>query len=349
MLLKSSRFSGRTVHLGDLEFLYFGGTAYLGMPANKEFLAYLKEGMERYGTNYGSSRSSNLQLEVFDQAENKLAAASGAEAALSLSSGYLACQLVIRSLEGKGRFIYAPDCHPALWQSKKDLFYQDYNEWADALPEQVSRTREKNVVIISNAVDALHVRAIDLSWISRLPEDKNCTVVLDDSHGLGITGNNGGGIYGQVPANPGIHLIVVSSLGKAMGLPGGVVLSGARTIRALRSSPFFSASSPVVPAYLHAYLRSGELYRQAREKIRENIKKFNQATESLQLFDSLEDYPVFHTPHHQLYEYLKTKNILISSFPYPSSGDPPVTRVVLSSLHTEEDIERLAEALEKFQ
>jgi 7-keto-8-aminopelargonate synthetase-like enzyme len=76
------------------ELLFFSGTSYLGMAVNPDFQALIKEGISIYGTNYGSSHTSNLRLEIFDQIENYLCTWTGAEASLTMSSGFLAGQLV---------------------------------------------------------------------------------------------------------------------------------------------------------------------------------------------------------------------------------------------------------------
>lgn len=347
-MFTSSQLPGRTVNIEDKEYLYFSGTSYLGITQNKKFRDYLMEGMERYGTNYGSSRISNLQLDIFEEAENELASMVGAASALTMSSGFLACQLVTSFFEAKGKFIYAPEAHPSLWRKAGDFFQQDYEQWVRELPDQLAAIGEESIIILTNAIDALHVRQHNFSWIAQLPDNKRYTIILDDSHGLGVTGENGEGIYSSIPEFSHITLIVVSSLGKALGIPGGVIFSDKETIRMFKSSAFFSSSSPVIPAYLYAYLLAKEVYEKQRKNLMRNIDQFSTATASLSVFQTFTDYPVFYTPENDLYSYLKKHSILISSFPYPSSQDKPVTRIVLNSLHTEEDIEKLVALVRKF-
>jgi hypothetical protein len=108
-----------------------------------------------------------------------------------------------------------------------------------------------------------------------------------------------------------------------------------------RKNPFFSGSSPIAPAYLYAFLRSQEIYRQARAKLFDNIAQFSKAIAPTNLFHYFKDYPVFYTPDNNLYKALKDRCVL-SSFSYPTPDSAPVTRVVLNSLHQPADIETLS-------
>lgn len=348
-MLVSNQLFGRTLYVQGKEYLFFSGTAYLGIPQNELFQRYLLEGIRRFGTNWGSSRISNLQLGVFEQAEKKLAAMAGAQAALTLSSGYLMCQMVVSTLQKDNTFIYAPGAHPALRLEQNNAFTQEYGQWVAQLPERIAATPEENIVLVANAVDALHVRQNDFSWIQQLPENKKFTLLLDDSHGFGVTGKEGGGVCSLLDVPAHITLIVVSSLAKAMGLPGGVVFSDEATIERFRQSPYFSGSSPIIPAYLHAFLQAEQVYKQQRARLQQHILYFTTALGAVHTFQTFENYPVFYTPDNGLYEQLKQKKILISSFPYPTPKDAAVTRIVLNSLHTQEDLDRLLQALNQVQ
>ena len=64
---------GRSLNYKNEEWLYFSGTAYLGLTHHPEFHIHLREGLKRYGANFGGSRLSNMKLSVFQEAEVFLA------------------------------------------------------------------------------------------------------------------------------------------------------------------------------------------------------------------------------------------------------------------------------------
>ena len=188
----------------------------------------------------------------------------------------------------------------------------------------------------------------DFSWVKELPENKSITLIIDDSHGMGITGLNGSGIYRTANQNPALKLIVVSSFGKAMGIPGGLILSDSDTIDRIRKSPFFTASSPVIPAYLHAFMHSGAIYEKARKALFKNIRQFEASVEDLKIFKSIPGYPVFYTPENGLYEFLLNRGIIISCFAYPGPEDGLITRIVINSRHTEADLIQLRDLIHEY-
>lgn len=340
-MLETENIPGRTILIKGTEYLYFSGTSYLGIAKDKKFSHFLMEGLQKYGNNYSSSRISNLQLKVFEEAETYLATYTGAEAALTMSSGYMAGQIVVRMLEGAGEFIYAPKTHPALWRKPADFFVDDYTAWVNQLKGQIEKIPAQKIIILSNSLDPLLAEDYHFEWIKTLPDKKEFIVIIDDSHGFGITGKEGAGIFSQVHPPGHVELIVVSSMGKALGIPGGVVLSSRQTIEKLKESAFFGGSSPAVPAYLFAFLQANEVYKEARGKLIKNISQFVAGIQETRLFRFIPNYPVFYTSHNTLAAKLLNQNIVVSSFPYPSPADKLITRVIVNSLHTENDIRQL--------
>ena len=106
---------GRTVQIDNEPWLYFSGTGYLGAAWNEGLQNLVRAGMQQYGLHFGGSRLSNIQLNIFAEAEEFLANYAGAEKALLLSSGTLAGQLLMRVLSQYGEVLAAPGAHPAIW------------------------------------------------------------------------------------------------------------------------------------------------------------------------------------------------------------------------------------------
>ena len=340
----------RTAVFDAENYLFFSGTSYLGVGHQADFRAALLEGIGRYGTVFSASRNNNLQLKIYEETEDFLAKWTGAKAALTVTSGLLAGQLAINLLKNKVGtnnektvFIYAPSAHPAVWEAPPPYKFTNQEDFENNILTTVEKEKNAPIVVVSNAVDMLTCQTFDFSWITQLNDNQDITLLIDDSHGIGITGENGSGIFQKIRhlAKTNIKIIVIASLAKALGIPGGVILSEEKAINNIRQNPLFVGASPIVPAYLFAFLAAQPMYATARERLKNNIDTFNK-TQTSNLFKSpFPHYPVFFTPENALFEALYKEKIFISHFAYPKPNDPPITRVVLSALHTEADIEYL--------
>ena len=360
---------GRTISHEGRDYIFFSGTAYLGLPQHPAFGQLLSESLTCYGTSYGSSRNGNLRLGVYEAAEAKLATLTRTPdnrpaAALTLSSGMMAGQLTVNWLRGQNaRFVYGPKAHPALWHAPVvDLPALPFADWSRKISQQLGmqtsagpdastaleRDRQEPVAILVNSVDAGRSEYFDFRWVNDLPDDWPITLVVDDSHGLGVL-NEGRGIWPQIPRKPNVRLLVTASLAKAMGLPGGAIFGDTETINALRQTAFFGASSPMSPAYLDAFLRADALYAEGHDRLRRNINQAEKRLLPTGLFRHAPGYPVFFTEHNDLYTYLLENEIFIYSFAYPTATDRPNTRIVISAFHEPEDIDQLADAVDAFR
>lgn len=336
--------TGRTIFVAGKEYLYFAGTAYLGISTNEQFQSYLLEGFRKYGANYGGSRLSNLTFPIFDEAEASLAQWTGAEAALVVSSGTLAGQIATRMLSQHSKLVHTPDAHPALFQTQPESSTLSYESWVERVLER-AHASQYPLVFCCNAIDPLWLKFYDFSWLHELPRDKSFTLLLDDSHGIGITGKLGGGIFTTIDAPKQVEVMVVASLGKALGISGGVILGKANQINQIKYNSFFGGASPASPAYLYAFLQAQQLYEAQRIHLLSLIHWFQ---DNCNIFKSLPNYPVFNTSHHHLFEYLQEKKIIISSFPYPTPDSERITRVVLNAAHHLDDVKKLVFEVNQF-
>ena len=324
------------------EYLWFSGTSYLGMPHHQGFRENFMRAFERYGTSWGSSRNNNIRLEIYEKAEIELAKFAKMPAALTVSSGMWAGQLVVNFLQKPDtKFFFAPKTHPALW-NQKDLQLEDwekglsYAAWASKIVEKVGECKAENIVICSDSVGSPYVEAFDFQWIDELPANKNITIVIDASHSFGIHHFN----Y-LITKSSNHSIIITTSLNKAMGMAGGAIFSDFETVSSIRQSPMFAGASPMMPALLETFVNSLDYFTEQQQKLSENIVYFNSLIPQNSFLDYIQNYPAYCTHQSGVHEYLKENGIMTACFPYPTATDLPVTRLVISALHLQEDLEKL--------
>jgi 7-keto-8-aminopelargonate synthetase-like enzyme len=290
-----------------------------------------------------------LQLRIFEELETDLARFCGAPAALTTSSGLVAGQTLLRYLRQQSPeavVLYAPGVHPALWDFDYRPANESMDEWFDRLPERVAALAPRPVIVCLDSVGSPHTARVPLERLADWPG--TATVVVDDSHGLGVLGESGRGSYaglGRID-NPSY---IVSSLNKALGTPAGVILGNTPSLEGLRRYPLFSGASPMAPGYawaLRAVLTElPRIHELLQKKIREFVAKTGEA---LSAFNQFEAYPAFTTAAPGLHEHLLEARILTACFPYPGPDDPAITRLVVTPLHTSEDLTQLAHACRTF-
>jgi 7-keto-8-aminopelargonate synthetase-like enzyme len=169
--------------------------------------------------------------------------------------------------------------------------------------------------------------------------------LIDDSHGIGITGSNGEGVSSRMPAG---HTLILSySLSKAFNLVGGAVSCNTEMAERLRRFPEYTAATALSPAFVHAFIKGQSLYAQQRKKLQHNIAVFRELIRTIPEIRSVPELPIFVLPATTNGQRLYEQGMLISSFAYPDPHGPKMQRVVLNALHTEEDLYRLSIALQE--
>lgn len=334
----------REIEVGNKRFLFFGGTAYLGLNRNSEFIDLYLEGLRKYGLNNGTSRSNNVQLAVYRDAEEFAASYFGSEAALVVSSGFLAAQLVMKHFSTFGEVIFAPESHPALWLGGKPAVSPGFRSWISETVEYINESEQVKFVVSSNAFDNLRPEHYDFSPLEKVHSNKEVILIIDDSHGLGVVGENGRGSLFSLSLQSNISLVVVASLAKGLGVDGGLVLASKAVVRDLKQNSMFLGASPPSPAAMYSFSRAEAIFQKEYAKLQVNCRLFEEKTPVE--FISIKGLPVYYRGDEHLADSLLKENIIISSFPYPQKNDPVLNRIVVSSVHTSDDISKLVNVLD---
>lgn len=322
-LFQFDKTPGRTAFINGEEYLFFSGYSYLGMQHVPGFITLMKEGIDKYGWLFPSSRISNTRFKIYEECETLLSSLTGAEETVLVSSGFTAGRMAIA--KWKDAIINIKPSHPAI-----EVKYQSH---------AISST-EKFFAI--DSVDPLNAAISNLSFVQNTKE--LTTVILDDSHGIGLLGPNGEGITSLLPEQKHINYVLTYSLSKAFNIQGGAISCTSSLAKKLRLMPEYTASTASSPALLYAFLHAQELYALQRQKLKDNITYFRSLID-LEKIRSHPLLPVFILPSQIDDRKLAQQKIIISSFAYPDPGGEKIQRIVLSALHTRSDLERLAEMI----
>ncbi len=330
---------GRTARVGGREFLFFSGYNYLGINNHREFNALLQEGVRRYGWLFPSSRISNTRLHLYDECEAMLAKATGCEASVLLPTGFTAGRVATSLPQDINN---SPASHPAILRHKSGL--PDIAAWE----QQVLNNADEAVqplVIAGDSANPLTATIYDFSFLERA--QRPLTLIVDDSHGVGLMGDDGFGTSTAVPKQSGLEYIFTYSLSKALGISGGAISCSAERAAYYKSLPAYTGSTPISPAQVFAFMHGQHIYAEQREKLRQNIARFAECIRQLSGIHYTPDFPVFVLPSQVNEKPLHEEGFIISSFAYPTPSSPKLNRIVINAGHTPDDLDRLAEVLHR--
>jgi 7-keto-8-aminopelargonate synthetase-like enzyme len=338
--MKLNKSPDRIIEFENETYLYFGGTSYLGLPTHSEFKEILVKNILRWGTAYGSSRNANIQLNAYENGERFLAKFIESESALTVSSGSLAGKLVIDTLTKENQtFFQFPNCHPAISAKKSTpLFIQ--NKLNPILFNGIS----EKITILTDAVPSMNLFPVDCSILNSIPPQKEITLVVDESHSLGILGKHGQGIFSTLQLSNCKRKIMLASLGKAFGLTGGVIAGDTNFIAQLKNQDSFVTAAGMNAAFVQTLADSEAIYIVQHKKLKENLNYLKNNLKPNQSFDFNPEYPLIYPNKKELNVALKKNKIIITDFDYPT-GTKSLNRIVITANHTTEDLDRLIAVL----
>lgn len=337
-----NKFPDRIIEIDQEQYLYFGGTAYLGLPTHKEFQELVIRNIRKWGTTYGSSRSANVQLTAYENGESFLANFIKAESTVTVSSGMLAGKLVLEQLsQNTDCFFHFSALHTAIKTANSLPVFPDQK----INPRLLDSTPE-NITILTDGVPSHHTSPTDLSVLKEIPNHKNITLLIDESHSLGILGHQGCGIYSEINL-PLQRKIMVSSLGKALGLSGGVIAGDTSFISEIKRQDSFVSAAGMNPAFVQTLADGLDIYKIQHQKLLENLRYIDQKLIRNGKIQFDKTYPVIYLNDEKLIEVLKENKIIIANFKYPENSNN-LNRIVITANHLHEDLDKLVAVLNHY-
>ncbi|MDG1040987.1 MAG: aminotransferase class I/II-fold pyridoxal phosphate-dependent enzyme [Polaribacter sp.] len=333
-----------TAIIDNKEYLFFSGTSYLGVPTLPEFQTILSKSILKWGTTYGSSRSANLKLSIYQKGEEYLKNILHTEDAVTVSSGTLAGHFALRYLrKNVTSFFYMPKTHPAILTEDAKPVFEDLK-----LNSELKEAKNKSICIIVDAIATLETAPFSFDFLNGISSTNTLYLLLDESHSFGVLGENGNGISLHIPKRENIHLIIVSSLGKAFGINGGVIAGSKKCISLIKSDSLFIGSAGMSPAFLETFVNGQNVYQNQRLKLKDNCSYVYDKVKDLKHIRMSRNYPVFFFENEEIATFLSNKNILITSFYYAASTQK-TNRIVLNANHTKKQLDSLIDCLIQFK
>ena len=274
---------------------------YLNLTNHPKVVAAMIDATRKYGAGSGSVRAIAGTMDIHLEAESKVAEFKGVESALIYSAGYTANVGLIPTLvRGKQDVIISDELNHGsiidgvrLTKAQRGVYSHNDMGALEMVLSQYSNAERK--LIITDGVFSMDGDIAPLADISKLADEHNAMVLVDDCHGEGVLGNGGAGIVDHFGLQGKVDF-EVGSFSKALGVQGGIV-AGSDDVRnhALNHSRSWLLSGSQPPGVAAAQKAAIEVLMQEPEHHRrlwDNTDYFRNELQSMGFDTGVSETPI---------------------------------------------------------
>ncbi|RWU23653.1 8-amino-7-oxononanoate synthase [Pseudomonas alkylphenolica] len=350
---------GPQVMVDGQPLLAFCSNDYLGLANHPEVIAAWRAGAERWGVGGGASHLVIGHSTPHHQVEEALAELTGRPRALLFTTGYMANLGALTALVGQGDTVLQDRLNHASLLDAGLLSGARFNRYLHNDAHSLASRLEKavgNTLVVTDGVFSMDGDIAELPALAATAKSRDAWLMVDDAHGFGTLGRNGGGIVEHFGLSTEQVPVLIGTLGKACGTAGAFVAGSEELIECLIqfARPYiYTTSQP--PALACATLRSLQLLRNEhwrREHLAALIQQFRTGAEQigLQLMDSftaIQPILIGNSARAlRLSQMLRERGLLVTAIRPPTvpAGSARL-RVTLSAAHSAAQVQLLLEAL----
>ena len=341
------------------DYLSFCSNDYLGLANHPKLIATMQAAAGDSGVGSGASNLITGHHRYHDALEKILAKFVDLPAALVFSTGYMANIGVLGALVGRGDVIFADKLNHACLNDGGYYSLAEFHRFAHndvaALEKLLKTSTAKHKLIAVDAVFSMDGDIAPLPDYLRLCEQYDAYLYVDDAHGFGVLGQHGKGCLSHFNlASP--RIIYMATLGKAAGVAGAFVAGQQVVIDYLiQTAKSYVYSTPAPPALSATLAESvnlienGDDLRVHLQHLITTLKQHLHLKNWKLLPSETAVQPLIvgsNIAAVSLSEHLQKLGILVPAIRPPTV---PVNtarlRISLSAAHSEQDVIKLAEAL----
>ena len=318
-----------------------------------------KAALDKYGSGCAGSRFLNGTLDLHVQLEKELAEFVHKDDTLCFSTGFSVNAGVLAVVVGRGDYIICDDRdHASIVDGRRLSFarqlHYKHNDMEDLENLLKGLPQEAVKLIVVDGVFSMEGDLANLPKIVELKHKYNCSIMVDEAHGIGVFGDHGRGVCDHFGLTDEVDLIM-GTFSKSMASIGGFIAADADTINYLRHTCIFSASN--TPAATAAALEALHILQQEPERIeklwdvtRYALKRFREEgfeigeTESPIIPLYIHDVEKTFVAVAKAFEYGVFINPVI---PPACAPQDTLVRFALMATHTKDEVERAVNILKK--
>jgi 5-aminolevulinate synthase len=259
---------------------------YLGMGQHPSVLEAMTDAARTYGAGAGGTRNISGTSRPLVDLERALASLHGKEAALVLTSGYIANEAAISSIASAlpGCIIYSDAMNHASMiagmrsgRCEKRIFR--HNDVAHLIALLAADDPARPKIVAFESVYSMDGDISPMKEICDAADRFGAITYLDEVHAVGLYGPHGGGVSEERGLAHRID-VINGTLAKAYGVMGGYIAASSEIVDLVRCSAscfiFTTALPPAVAAAAHAsvqHLASSSVERERHQERAATVKR----------------------------------------------------------------------------
>ena len=354
VLKPTHRLDGVWVEREGRRLISFSCNDYLGLSHHPRVKAAAAAAVELFGAGSGASRLVTGDHPLFGVLEARLAALKGAEAACIFGSGYLANAGIIPTFVGPGDLLIADElAHACIWAGARlsgaEILSFRHNDVADLQAVLTDRRGGAGrVLVATEGVFSMDGDLAPLDEISRACRRHDAWLLVDDAHGLGVVGAGAGA--GSLFPDARVDL-AMGTFSKALGGYGAYVCASGPVIDLLKTrARTLVYTTGLPPANAAAAIAALDVIAGEPQRVAAPLALARRFTRALNLPEAQSAIvPIVIGAAETALEAaadLEAQGLLAVPIRPPTVPEGTARlRCAFSALHTDEQVDRLAEAV----
>lgn len=272
-------------------FLNFTSNDYLGLAGHPRLAEASALAARKWGAGTGASHLVSGHQSPHHALEEELAEFVGAEDALLFSTGYMANLAIPTAFLDRGDLLVQDKLNHASLIDSGLLGRADFKRFRHCDTKHAEKllvdSKARRNMISTDGVFSMDGNIAPLAELNALAKDHDALLVVDDAHGFGTLGRNGRGSTNLSGLKIKDNLIMMGTLGKALGSFGAFVAGDRIYIDHLKQSARSYIYTTALPATVveatRAALRLTKEAAQERQHLKNLIAYFRKEATTLRL------------------------------------------------------------------
>lgn len=355
---------GKYIFIQGRKFLDFSSNNFLGLKNDERIKESAKEAIDNFGIDIDSNKTLSSHGDLYLGLRKKICEMKGQEETILYNAGYNVSAGIIPNLVGEKDVIFSDsqnfiDIYQGIYKSKAHLIRYKHNDIENLKNKLIKyRDKFKRALIITDTIFFTDGSEAKLKEIIELRKSHDFILMVDDSNGDGIHGENGNGIASKPFLQPEIDLII-GDFSRNYGGLGEYVCGKEKYINILlknslsKSMMYKVLISPLASTISRTAMDIADKELDRRENVLKLSEILKKELEKLKLNtgqSTTHIIPIIFKDNETVIKFSKFlyKNGIVASTTVGKTTIDPRVKFYINAMFEEEDIESLLSAVQDF-